>query len=228
MATSATVEIHTPLRLGEVLTAAITLYGRRPWAYVAVGLLQAGALLLSAVTPIAGDLAILSLAFVVSFAAVVRLVTGDPAADAARRALAALPVLVPLAFLVALPFTLASSWIILWLVAIVWLAFTGFAVPAAMVDEGASSSWVERLNAAVRRSTALARVEFLHALGVAAALFAINIVVGVLLAVALANFADNGQLAAVAIAQVVLSPFFFLGLTVLYFEQLARAHDKEG
>lgn len=228
MATSAAVEISKPLRLGEVLAAAITLYGRRPWAYVAVGLVQAAALLVSVVTPIAADLAILSVAFVVSFAVVVRLVVGDTVEDAARRMLLALPALVPLAVLVALPFTLASSWILLWLVAVVWLAFTGFAVPAAMVDERPSSSWVERLNAAVRRSTALARVEFLHALGVAAALFVINIVVGVLLAVALASFADNGQLAAVAIAQVVLAPFFFLGLTVLYFEQLARARDKEG
>jgi hypothetical protein len=228
VATTAAVEIHRPLRLGEVLAAAVTLYGRRPWVYVAVGFVQAGALLVSAVTPIAADLAILSIAFVASFAAVARLVVGDAAGDAARRVALALPLLVPLAFLVALPFTLASSWILLWLVAVVWLAFTGFAIPAVMDDDRVRSGWVERLNAAIRRSTVLARVEFLHALGVAASLFAINIVVGVVLAVALANFADNGQLVAVAIAQVVLAPFFFIGLTVLYFEQQARARDKEG
>lgn len=228
MATSAAVEISKPLRLGELIAAAITLYGRRAWAYLGVGLAQAGALLLSAVTPVAADLAILSIAFVASFAVVARLVVGDAVEHAVRRAVLALPVLVPLAFLVALPFTLASSWILLWLVAVVWLAFTGFAVPATMVDDRVFSGWVERLNAALRRSTTLARAEFLHALGVAAALFLINIVFGVVLAVALSSFADNGQLVAVAVAQVVLAPFFFLGLTVLYFEQQARARDKEG
>ena len=37
------------------------------------------------------------------------------------------------------------------------------------------------------------------------------------------SFADNATRIAIAIVQVVLAPFFFLGLSVLYFEQRARA-----
>ena len=39
----------------------------------------------------------------------------------------------------------------------------------------------------------------------------------------LEGFADNGGLAATTLVQIVLAPFFFLGLSVLYFEQKARA-----
>ena len=45
---------------------------------------------------------------------------------------------------------------------------------------------------------------------------------GPILAVLLTGFADNGNLAATVIANGVLGPFFFLGLSVLYFEQKAR------
>jgi hypothetical protein len=37
------------------------------------------------------------------------------------------------------------------------------------------------------------------------------------------GFADNGQVIATALVQVVLAPFFFIGLSVLYYEQQARA-----
>ena len=43
----------------------------------------------------------------------------------------------------------------------------------------------------------------------------------------LAGFADNSQSAAIAIAQIVLAPFFFLGLGVLYFSQRARAETGD-
>jgi hypothetical protein len=54
----------------------------------------------------------------------------------------------------------------------------------------------------------------------------ITLLIGVVLAIALFNFAENGQIAAIAISQIVLSPFFFIGLSVLYFEQQARAEAK--
>jgi hypothetical protein len=46
---------------------------------------------------------------------------------------------------------------------------------------------------------------------------------GIVLAATLVGFADNGRAVAVAIAQVILAPLFFLGLSVLYFEQKVRA-----
>jgi F0F1-type ATP synthase assembly protein I len=65
-----------------------------------------------------------------------------------------------------------------------------------------------------------------HAFGVAAILIVITLLVGVVLAIALAGFAENGQVVAIALSQIVLSPFFFIGLTVLYFEQRARAEER--
>jgi hypothetical protein len=59
-------------------------------------------------------------------------------------------------------------------------------------------------------------------LGVCAALVLIYALLGPLLAVLLTGFADNGSLAASVIANGVLGPFFFLGLSMLYFEQRAR------
>ena len=48
----------------------------------------------------------------------------------------------------------------------------------------------------------------------------------VILSLALFSFAENGRVAALAISQVVLSPFFFIGLSVLYFDQQARGEVK--
>ena len=51
---------------------------------------------------------------------------------------------------------------------------------------------------------------------------------GQLLVALLQGFADNGGLAATTLVQIVLAPFFFLGLSVLYFEQKARAVSSPG
>ncbi|MGH2996477.1 MAG: hypothetical protein ACRDM9_09190, partial [Gaiellaceae bacterium] len=83
--------------------------------------------------------------------------------------------------------------------------------------------WFGRLSYALYRSVALARAEYLHAVGVVAALVLLSLLLGILLAAALVGFAENGRVVSAALAQVVLAPFFFLGLSVLYFEQRARA-----
>jgi hypothetical protein len=81
----------------------------------------------------------------------------------------------------------------------------------------------DRIAYSLLRSIRLARAEYLHALGVIAALLVIYLLLGIVLAQALVGFAENGEVIAAAIVQVVLAPFFFLGLSVLYFEQRARA-----
>ena len=48
------------------------------------------------------------------------------------------------------------------------------------------------------------------------------LLLGPVIAVLLTGFADNGRLAATVIANGVVGPFFFLGLSLLYFEQKAR------
>ena len=228
MATSAAVELDRPLRLGELLAAALRIFSGRAWAFIALGLLQAGALAAAAATPIPLGIAILAAAFAAAFAASVRLIVGDPFSEALRRTGEAAPVLIPLAFVVAVPFYLGSAWLLLLVLSVGWLALTAFAIPVAMVETPADTTWFGRFSYALQRTLTLARTEYLHAVGVAAALVVIYILVGVILAVALASFADNGRIVAQALAQIVLAPFFFIGLGVLYFEQKARAVESVG
>ena len=228
MAVPAAVEIDRPLRLGELLAAAIRIFTGRAWAFVALGLLQAAALAGAAVTPIPIGIAILAAAFAAAFATAVRIIVGDAFGEALRRTAVATPVLVPLAFVVAVPFYLGSAWLLLLVVSVGWLGLTAFAIPVAMVETPVDTSWFGRVSHALQRTLTLARIEYLHAVGVAAALVVIYIVVGVILAVALASFADNGRVAAQALAQIVLAPFFFIGLSILYFEQKARALESVG
>ncbi len=51
----------------------------------------------------------------------------------------------------------------------------------------------------------------------------VYVLVGTILTTALVGFAESGAIAAMALVQAVLAPFFFIGLSVLYFEQRARA-----
>ena len=149
---------------------------------------------------------------------------GDPLAEAWAQTGLRLPTLLVLALVVAVPFALAVTQLYLFLLAVAWLALTGFAIPVAMLEQDPEGkTWFDRLGFTLFRSVSLARVEYLHAMGIAAALVVVYIVLGIVLASALVGFAENGREVAVAIAQVVLAPLFFLGLSVLYFEQRVRA-----
>jgi hypothetical protein len=138
-----------------------------------------------------------------------------------------LPVLAILTLIVAVPFALAVGFLLLLIFAVLWLALSGFSIPVAMLEREADGSGAfGRLSHALDRSLQLARAEYLHAAGVAAALVLIYLVFGILIGGALTGFADNSETAAVALVQLVLSPFFFLGLSVLYFEQRARVAER--
>ena len=100
----------------------------------------------------------------------------------------------------------------------------GFSIPVAMLERDPEvTNPFDRIAYSLLRSIRLARAEYLHALGVIAALLMIYLLIGIVLGVALVGFADNGEVIAAALVQVVLAPFFFLGLSILYFEQRARA-----
>jgi hypothetical protein len=124
---------------------------------------------------------------------------------------------------VAVPAVIALTYLFLLVLGALWLALVGFSIPVAMVerDPDVRNSF-DRIAYSLLRSIRLARAEYLHALGVVAALIIIYLVLGIGLGVALVGFADNGRLLAVALVQVVLAPVFFFGLSVLYFEQRAR------
>ncbi len=216
-------ELDRPLRLGELVAVAARIYGTRPLEFVGIGLLQAGALAATLWLPLAAAMVVAALAFGLAFATVVRLVVEDPLLTALRRSLELFPVVVALGLAVGIPFSLASSYVIFIILAVAWLGLWAFAIPAAMLETPERLSVSGRIAHAAKRSLQLARAEYLHACGATAILIVITLLVGIVLAVLLSGFADNSQQAAVAISQVVLSPFFFIGLTVLYFEQRARA-----
>lgn len=216
--------VDRPLKLGELLAETVHLYAARIWAVASIGIFLAGALLAATVTGnVVGFVAIVALAFTGAFAAAARIVAGDPAAEAWAQVGLRAPVLLVLGLVVAVPFVLGRIDPALLLFGVAWLALVGLSIPVAMLELDESDSLYGRIGFALYRGVSLARVEYLHVLGIAAALVLIYILFGPVLAVLLTGFADNGGLAASLIANGVLGPFFFLGLGVLYFEQRARA-----
>lgn len=218
--------LRKPLRIGDLLAASIRIYGARPLTFLATGLIQAGALVATVWLPFVADLVIVALSFGIAYALIARLVLGDSLEAAGRRTLELLPVVVSLALVVGIPFSLAASFLIFLIIAAAWLGLATFAIPVAMIEAPDEPGYAGRLTHALRRTVELARAEYVHAFGVAAIMIVLTLFVGVVLSLALFSFADNGRVAALALSQVVLSPFFFIGLSVLYFDQQARAEAK--
>jgi hypothetical protein len=214
--------VERPLKLGELLAETVRIYGERFWAAIGVGAVVAGATVAAEIHPVV-EVVVLALSFTGSYAAVARVAAGDSFVEAWAQVGVRLPILVVLTFFVALPFALALGLPYLIFVAVAWLAFVGFSVPVAMLEEGESLGRLARIGYVLNRTIALARTEYLHAAGVVAALVVLYIACSAVLAVALIGFADAGPVAVKALIQLVLAPFFFLGLSVLYFEQRARA-----
>jgi hypothetical protein len=225
-------EIQRPLRLGELLTATVRIYSSRGWAFVPLGLIQAAALVVvdslelsSGPLEFAVAVLIYALAFTVAFALIARLVAGDSVAGAASAVVRAAPLLAVLLLVVGVPFALGGTRLLLLVFSALWLGLTSFAIPAALLDPKGEGPG-QQLTHALRRTTLLARVEYWHAVGIVAALIAIYVLLATALAIAIAGVADLDQTLALAAAQVPLSPFFFIGLSVLYFDQRARAVES--
>lgn len=213
-----------PLQLGELLSETIRIYSQRPWAALGIGLVEGGAYLLAALTPDLLDVLVIALAFTAIFGAAARLVSGDSFAEAWAQVGLRAPVLVVLTFVVAVPTVISLTYLFLFVIAALWVALMGFSIPVAVLERDPDvTNAFDRIAFSLLRSLRLARAEYLHALGVVAALIIAYLVLGIGLAVGLVGFADNGRVIAAALVQVVLAPFFFLGLSVLYFEQRARA-----
>ena len=213
-----------PLPLGELFAETIRIYGERTRAAFGLGAVVAGSFLLARVVPSLLEVLVVALAFTAVYGAAARIVSGDSFAEAWAQVGVRAPVLVVLTFVVAVPFALAVGYLLLIVLAVLWLALAGFSIPAAMLErEGNPEGVFGRIAYALDRSLRLARVEYLHAAGVVAALVIAYVVFSIVIGIALVGFADNGETVAAALVQLVLAPFFFLGLSVLYYEQRARA-----
>lgn len=230
MAATAQLRLDEPLRLTEVVAEAVRAYGRWYLPLLGLGLMHAGAYLVQSVVPWIGSVVILALVFVLSFGVIAGILAGDRPASAVERVRRRLPLMLVLAVGIAVPFYLSLSFLIFIPIAIIWLAVFAFAVPAALLEPPGGQPGrplLERAAWAIRRSAYLARTDFAHSLSVVLVLVLLYLFVGILLAGLLASFADNSQTAAIATVQVVLAPFFLLGLGVLYFSQRARAETGE-
>ena len=223
MSEAAMTTIDRPLGLGEVLAETVELYGRRIWALVGTGAVLAASIVAASVVPIGIDLVLVALGLVGCYAAAARIAAGDSFAEAWSQVIVRLPVLLVLGLVVAIPLALALADIILILLVVAWIAFAGFSVPVAMLEREERGTWYGEIGHALFRAMTLARAEYLHALGVAAVLAIVWLLLGRVLGAALVGFAENGGFVAFLIVQALLGPFFFLGLSVLYFEQTARA-----
>jgi hypothetical protein len=218
-----------PLKLGELIAETIRIYGDRLRAAIGLGLIYAGVLLGAAIVHVALYYLVTAIMFAMASGVAVRLVAGDTFREAWAQVLVRFPVVLMLAAVVGLPFALAGYLSVLFIIIAFWLGLTAFAVPAAMVEQTRGSAGTFQTAAyALERTIALARLDYLHATGMVAALLIVNFVFGILLANLLVGFADSGEIVALALVQVVLAPFFFLGLAVLYFEQRARAAVSSG
>jgi hypothetical protein len=218
------VTIERPLGLSELLAETVRLYGHRFGAAIGIGIPSGAAFLATLATPTPLDVVILALAFTVSYAAAARVTAGDPLVEAFAQAGLRAPVLLVLTLVVAVPFVLAVTQLFLVVLGVAWLGLMCFSIPVALLEQDPEArSWFERIGFALSRSVALARVEYLHAVGIVAALVLLYVVLGIVLATALVGFAENGREIAVAISQVLLAPVFFFGLSVLYYEQKVRA-----
>jgi hypothetical protein len=103
--------------------------------------------------------------------------------------------------------------------ALVYLAFLGWSVPAALV-EGTS------FRDSMRRSVRLGRVDYVHALGGLATLVIVFYVVRLMLALLLRGGGEITERSAALCADLVLSPMLFIGSALLYLDQAARISSR--
>ena len=197
--------------VGQLVAETLKLYGRHVWLALALGLAPATIDLVATelsrtqalvFVPLAGGL-VLTAAFVAA-----SFVATETALEQ-RRLLTAFAA----GFLVFIPFPFLASVFIL--PGLVWLAFVGLSVPAAVV-EGTG------VRASLARGVALGRADFVHALGSLAALAIIVFLTRAMLFVLLKGFGESTERVASFVADLVVSPLLFLGAALLYFDQAAR------
>jgi hypothetical protein len=219
--------VERPLRTSEVLAETVRLYGDRFWAAVGLGVVSGGFFVAAGLVPELVAIPLLSVAVTCGWAAATRLVAGDSFSEAWSQVAVRAPALAVFTVTASLPFALAVSQLFLILFAVAWLALTGFSIPVAMVERPPEGQdFIHRLGFGLQRSIRLARAEYLHAVGVIAVLVIVYVVFALLLAGLLVGFAENSGGAALTLVTVVLAPFFFLGLAVLYYDQRARAEGR--
>jgi hypothetical protein len=196
--------------VGQLVAETIRLYGRRFLPALPLGVPIAVADLLAARGPTLQRILVLLV-----FAPLLSATYTWAAALAAERRLEPRRFLLAtgVGSLVFVPAALLFPWFAL--AAVAWLAFVGLSVPVLVFEEEASP------RDALRRSLALARADYVHALGSLATLVLVFVLTRLALAFLLRSQADNTIRVAVFLADVVVAPILFLGAALLYVDQAA-------
>ena len=192
--------------VGQLVAESIRAYGNRFWAVLPLGIPLAVSTQVSL-----GHSANVQTVVLLAFgplvaAAYVRACSLVHGTRATLRAFA-------LAVLIFAPVPILARLIVL--PAVAWLALFGLAVPASMIEQLG-------FRAALERGRRLATADYVHALGSLAALVIVVGVSDLTLIALLRSQGQNGQRAAHALADLVLSPLLYIGGALLYVDQLAR------
>lgn len=199
---------------GQLVGETLRLYGRRFWLVLPLGLSVAALDAVATGRDVVGSNLVLWLGsplVTLSYVAACALVAeARPTRRAALTALAAgVLVFAPVPLLVqlyALP-------------AVAWLGWFGFAVPAALLER-------RGFVASVRRSGALARADYVHAVGSLATLILAYVVARFMLAFLLRSQSGQTERIAAFLADLVISPILFVGAALLYVDQEARVASR--
>jgi hypothetical protein len=198
--------------VGQLVAETIKLYQRRFWPALALGIPPA------IVTGVAANLSRLGALIFVPLAGSVLLTASLVAACVialqVRPERRSLLIAFAAGVLVFLPFPILASIFIL--PGLVWLAFVGLSVPAALAEELG-------LRAAFGRAVELGRADFVHVLGGLATLAIVVFLTRSVLFFVLRGAGDTEALVASVLADIVISPLLFLGTAILYVDQSARA-----
>jgi hypothetical protein len=196
---------------GQLVGESLRLYGRRFWRSLALGLgpvmvaiainaLPSPERLIFAAT---GGALVLTLCYVAACLLA-------KAVETTGRSLAT-AVLVGVLVFAPVPFLTQ----ILIFPAVVWLALFGLSVPVALYER-------KGLGESLGRAVALARADFVHALGALATLAIVGLVSAIALSSLLIQFGDQARSTAALLPLFLVSPLLLLGGAQLYVDQAAR------
>jgi hypothetical protein len=201
--------------VGQLVAETIRLYGRHFWRALPLGLSLAVVSQLGIGRSVTAQVVIGIVAgSLLLTAAYVAATVLASEAEPDRRRLATAFLAGAIAFA---PFPLLT--LVFVLPGLAWLALVGLVVPVVVI-EGAG------LVAAFKRAVALARVDYVHALGSIATLGILYYITRILLTNLLRDTGDQTQRIALFLADLVLSPMLFLGAVLLYFDQAARLESR--
>jgi hypothetical protein len=199
----------------QLVAESMRLYGRRFWKSLALGFGPVLVAIGITALPSPGNLIFAATigAAVVGACYVAACLLASDARLTRRSAAAALLV----GALVFVPVPFLSR--ILIFPAVIWLALFGLAVPAVVLEgRGVRES--------LGRAVALARADFVHALGSLAALGIVGFVSALAMSSLLIQFGDQARPVAALLPLFFVSPLLLLGAAQLYFDQYARLPEN--